>query len=219
MRAILVPTLLAVAFVFTSCGQSTSKDKAESGPSKSQNFVVKARFTADITSNGPGVASVMANPTNIPVSVIVSPNATLTVDSSGFAVPPISEAILDFGDIALTDVRDNNLRVCGTDGKTKCTKAVIRMYTTGVAGSGIWNAAGGYGAPLLAKLTGGTVQTVGLGTANAVTVQSVTIPSNKNNIRFSDFTQTPNYEIGADFTNAGAGSYSTTLVVEFGLSL
>ena len=218
MRAFFVPTLLAAVVAFTSCSKSPVDKTKEPGALKS-DFVVKARFTADITSNGPGTMSVMANPTNIPVSVIVSPNATLTVDSSGFAVPPISEAILDFGDIALTDVRDNSLRVCGTDGKTKCTKAVIRMYTTGVAGAGIWNAADGYGAPLLAKLTGGTVQTVGLGSANAVTVQSITIPNNKNNIRFSDFTQTPNYEIGADFTNAGAGSYSTTLVVEFGLSL
>ena len=91
-----------------------------------------------------------------------------------------------------------------------------RTYTTGVAGAGIWNAADGYGAPLT---TGSPASTIGLGTTGAVNVQSYTIPSNKNVLNLSDFTGSPKYTFAADFTNAGAGTYSTTLVIEYGLSL
>jgi hypothetical protein len=67
--------------------------------------------------------------------------------------------------------------------------------------------------------TGNFTGVAGLGSANAVIVQTLTgIPNNKNVIRHTDFSPTPTFNIDGDFTNAGAGSYSTTVVVEYALA-
>jgi hypothetical protein len=112
---------------------------------------------------------------------------------------------------------DNNLNVCGTNGHTHCGTALIRMYTTGQPGAGLYNTTDQFGAPI----TAGPVTTllpVGLGTSGAAVLQSISIPSHKHVVRLSDFSPAPNYAVQADFTDAGAGTYSTTLVVEYALA-
>jgi hypothetical protein len=61
--------------------------------------------------------------------------------------------------------------------------------------------------------------TVGLGAANAAVMQTISIAATKRVVRLSDFSPMPNYNIKFDFTDAGAGDYSTTIVLEYGLSL
>ena len=96
---------------------------------------------------------------------------------------------------------------------------MIRTYTTGRAGPGVWNDEDAYGAPIAASmdptLPGGTV---GLDPAGAYVLQSIAIPPSKHTIKLSDFTPAPRYNYKADFTEAGAGTYSTTLVVEYVLA-
>lgn len=216
MRAIF--SLLLVAGLLTSCSQSGSSGPRREGTLHGDpNFVSKGKFIA-VIDTAAGVLSPAASAT-IPVSVIVAPDVAFTVDSTAFVVPTITNDVLDFGSVLVTSLRDNGLKVCGADGKTKCTKALIRVYTTGVAGAGLWNADGGYGAPITTNLSGATPATVGLEAAGAATVQSYTIPATKNVLNLSDFGATPKYLFNVDFTNAGAGTYGTTLVIEYGLSL
>ena len=138
---------------------------------------------------------------------------TFTVDTSQFKAPPISSAMLDFGYLQVSSLNDTSINVCGAAGNKKCTKAMLQLYTTGVGGAGIYNVADSYGSPLYSALTSPLV--VGLNQANAAIMQSITISGNR--VRLSDFTPTPRYHITSDFTNAGKGTYQTTLVVEYAL--
>ena len=148
------------------------------------------------------------------INIINSPSTKIEFDTSKFIVPTSSNGendALSFGSITLSQLRDNNLAIC-VDGKTQCGSAVIRMYTTDAAGAGLWNTAGGYGAPLKAGQS--TMGTVGLGTAGALGVQTVTLTSNIHVLHLKQFTD-PTYQIETDMSNAGAGTYTTTLVIEY----
>lgn len=152
--------------------------------------------------------------TLIPFSVLAT-SGSATFSTSQFIIPTISSTVLSFGSISITALSATNLNVCGNNGTKKCTSAVIRVYTTGVAGAGLYNATEGYGAPLRAGQNT-TLVTVGLGVINAAIVQSITLASNKTSLSLSDFLN-PKYNVQADFSNAGAGSYTTNLVFEFAL--
>jgi hypothetical protein len=175
-------------------------------------FEVRSHESASSTSSSSFTAALVAE---VPVVVTNAASSSMTLDKDSFIVPVITDQILDFGFLQLTDLKDNNLKVCGTNGNQKCNTALIRMYTTGVAGAGLYNGADGYGAPIEAGQS--SLVSVGLGSANAAIMQSISIPSNKNVMKLSDFTN-PKYNVKIDFSNAGAGSYSTTLVVEYVLA-
>lgn len=180
------------------------------------DIVVKAAAHIQITTTNRGFV-ILSTSTAVPISVVNAPSTTMTVDTSGFTIPTISNTNLSFGELKISVLSDNNLRVCGSSGRAKCSAAVIRMYTTGTAGSGLYNAADGYGMPILAKLGSMTALTVGLETANAAIMQSYTIPNSQNVFRLNDLQPAPVYAMSSDFTEAGAGDYSTTLVIEYGL--
>jgi hypothetical protein len=205
----------------TAAGPAPAPGKEEQPPDRGPqvgDVVVKSTFQVYVSSDHTGTHAMAGKAVTIPISVINAPNVSMTVNSSGLVLPPITNAPLSFGELSLSGLTDNNLRVCGNNGKTKCTTAVIRIYTTGTPKSGMWNA-DGYGMPITASLGNGKTVDVGLDQAGAAVVQTVTIPSGKNVFRLSDFNVTPLYKIFSDFTEAGAGTYSTTLVVEYGLSL
>lgn len=148
------------------------------------------------------------------VSNAVRPLGTqFDLDFGQAVIPPITNTMLYFGKLAIAQLNDDNLRSC--NGK-QCTRAFIRMYTTGTPGAGAWNAAGGYGMPIFANRTGESMKTVGLNATGAAVVQTYAIPTTKKSLSLADF-PSANYEMRADFTQAGAGTYSTTLVVEYGL--
>jgi hypothetical protein len=181
------------------------------------DFVSKSKFTAIVSSDGKIAEFALSNPSSLPVTVVNSASSTMQVDTSGFQIPQISNAVLNFGNLKISDLMDNDLKVCGTSGHTRCGSAVIRIYTSGTAGPGLYNAADGYGAPITAALGAGPDLTVGLDAANSAVVQTYAIPNGKNVLRLSDFLVVPNYLIKSDFTNAGAGSYATKIVIEYGL--
>ncbi|MGK5084779.1 hypothetical protein WDW37_15905 [Bdellovibrionota bacterium FG-1] len=180
--------------------------------------VVKARASFDARS-GKGSFSALTAATGAQnVSVVNSPSTSMTIDASQWVIPNISMAILDFGVLALGDLKDNNLNLCGANGTTHCGTAMIRMYTTGQAGAGMWNGVDQFGAPISAGLVGGAGASVGLNAAAAVVLQTATIAANKHVFKLADFAVAPKYDVKVDFTNAGAGTYATTIVIEFALA-
>ncbi len=135
------------------------------------------------------------------------------INTSSFAPGTFTGDVLSLGTVALTSLSDNNLKVCGS-GSTKCTQAIIRVYTTGSV-AGFVNTVDLYGAPVFAGSLNPNLE-VGLQAAGSVQVQTFTIPASRNTLRLSDFAS-PNYSVTSDFSNAGAGSYSMNFVVEYAL--
>lgn len=170
-------------------------------PLPSTDASVRARV--EVQTSSEGVVNVQAHPTAVRFSL----------DFSQAALPPIRNQMLYFGKLAIAELSDNDLRSC--NGR-QCTRAFIRMYTTGTAGAGAWNNAGAYGMPIYANRTGEAAKTVGLNVAGAAVVQTYTIPANKTSLSLADFPSAA-YEMRSDFMDAGAGTFGTTLVVEYGL--
>lgn len=220
MRLFLV-MLLGTAFV-SGCGAApdlTSLNPERSSPD-ADGVVVKGRATFNVIVGEESARMALASATATqPITVTVNASTTMTASNAGFAAPAtITNEVLSFGSLQITSLKDNNIKVCGTNGNQRCGKALIRMYTTGQTGAGLWNATDGYGAPILAGIEGATPGTVGLGTAGATVLQSYTVASGKNVIQLSDFGPAQSYGVKVDFSNAGAGTYQTTLVLEYALA-
>lgn len=189
------------------------------------NEVIKARASIAVVpgDHDQSVASVadvfqaMNVSDKIPIDIINAPNTTIKFDTSKFKIPAISNALLSFGTIALSALTDNVLNVCGNNKKAQCTKAFIRFYTAGVKGAGVWNAEGGYGMPVFAAV-GNKSTVVGLNSENAAYMAQLTIPSTTHVLTLADFASATQYALSSDFKTAGAGSYSTTLIIEYGLA-
>jgi hypothetical protein len=221
-------TAVFALFLISGCGVSaTDGQLTPVGTPDADGAVIKARSTFEVSTGGTTTArlfgfvirSAFAASGTAPASTTLAASTSFSLNSSLFSVPsnPTPFAVNDLGYLQVGTLEDNDLRVCGTNGKTKCAKAFIRMYTTGAAGSGMWNTADGYGAPITAG-QGSAFAPVGLNAAGAATVQQITLANNKNTLKLADFAD-PKYGIQVDFTDAGAGTYATTLVVEYGLSL
>lgn len=152
-----------------------------------------------------------------PVTVTITENASLAIDTSQFVVPVMVNELLSFGNIQVTSVFTNSLKKCGPGGNIKCTKALLRIYTTGTAGAGFWNTTDSYGAQIYAGLAG-SLQAIPLGQSLAITAEQYTIPANRNSVRLTDFVPPPVFIFQGDFTDAGVGSYSTTINIDFALA-
>ena len=167
----------------------------------SQESNVRARI--EVRTSSDGQVTVSATPFD----------ARFSLNFDQATIPAIRNQMLYFGKVAIAELSDTNLFSC--NGR-RCTRAYIRMYTTGAPGAGAWNQVGGYGMPIYTNRTGEAMKTVGLNVAGAAIVQTYTIPVTKLAISLNDFPGAA-YEMRADFTEAGAGTYATTLVVEYGL--
>ena len=209
---------LVMIGLITACGK-TPNDNAQKNTQFDENMVVvRSRAVMELSANADGSATIRAASSgSVPVTVTNAALTDMSIDTSNFKVPTVSNALLDFGSIALSTLTDNNLSVCGAGGNKKCGTALLRMYTTGTAKAGLYNAADDYGLPITATLT--TPLTVGLSVANAAILQTLTIPSNKHVVRKADFSPAPSYDMKIDFTDAGVGSFTTTIVLEYALSL
>ncbi len=156
-----------------------------------------------------------------PVTVTVQNDSRFEVDASQFGAPEtLTYDSLSFGSLLITDFFNNDLRICGSNGRTKCGRLQIRMYTDQAGGAGLYNGDHGYGLPVYAKLLGtATDLELGWTQAQSQVVQEVVIPASKNVVRVGDFALVPQYDIHIDFTNAGVGSYETEVVLESILAL
>ncbi|NJM09920.1 MAG: hypothetical protein HC883_03240 [Bdellovibrionaceae bacterium] len=215
LTALFVSTLLLAACSGKRGGSNnTAAVTPTPGPSELQGLVKGTAYIPVIVGQHGQIQPMAAH--KFPVTVVNPPNVVFDINTDATVMPVISNSMLDFGKIAVSSLTDNDLRVCGANGNKKCAQAFIRIYTTGTPGAGAWNSEGGYGMPIYSNQTGSAPLTVGLDAANAAVVQTIKIPNNKHVLRLSDFPN-PAYELRADFTEAGAGSYSTTLVIEYGL--
>ncbi len=140
-----------------------------------------------------------------------------TLNTSGLVAGSFTGNTLSFGNFAISGLDDNNLKVCpaageANGGNVKCNKAKIRVYSATGSVDGVFhNNTDNYDIPLT---VGGTA--VGVGVANAAYVQTYVIAANKNRLRVADLTAaTANFPVAMDFSNAGVGSYSATLIVEY----
>ncbi len=184
------------------------------------DFVLKAKSVISISGLKNAQGLLATGPTNgtQPITIINDPNTFMMLDASLFAVPAIANEILDFGYLQVGAVFDNNTHICGPDRNQKCGTAWIRTYTTGTAGPGLYNSRDGISAPLSAGQEGQPKQVVGLNPEGAVVLQTFPISTSRHTVKLTDFVN-PKYNYVADFIDAGAGSYATTIVVEYGLSL
>ena len=196
------------------------------------SFVLSVPLLGSISSLASSEEGVVRSRTVIPVLMSSSSRAgekqlskisntvmsSLTLDSSKFKIPSVSNAPLSFGSLSLSTLLDTNLFLCGPTHNLRCNTATIRLYTTG-AGPGIFNAAEGYGMPI--RFSNGTVLdgVVGFGVENATTLQTLAIDPKRYTVRLSDFGEIAHYNFASDFTDAGAGSFATTIVFEYVLSL
>ena len=152
------------------------------------------------------------------IEIVNAATSSITLDASKFVIPTVSNAPLAFGSLSFATLFDNNLNVCGPANNQRCNTATIRLYTTG-AGPGIFNAADGYGMPLTFNTNAIADDVVGFGPENAITVQTLAIDPTHRTVRLSDFGTLAKYNFNSDFTDAGAGSFATTIVFEYVLSL
>ncbi len=212
MRTLLGLGMLAVVSMI-GCG---NKEKPIQDVEQN-DIIVKSQAVMEISSDSPvGKPHFATKNQSVPVSVTNASQTTMTIDTSLFNVPAISNSLLDFGNIVISGLTDNDLKVCGIAGNQKCGTAIFRVYTTGTAGSGLYNADEGYGLPMTSGLT--TPLSIGLGSGAAAVMQTISIPTSKHVVRLADFTPSPSYNIKVDFTDAGAGTFATTLVIEYALA-
>ena len=165
--------------------------------------------------NGEVVVSRAEFHLNLNAISVLATSGSATFSIANFRMPTITSTVLSLGFIALTELDIKDLKACGLLGKSQCSSAVIRMYTTGALGPGIYSATEDCGASLSAGQNS-LRTTIGLTVSSAAVLQRVTIASSKKSLKLSDF-PSPIYNVDADFSNAGAGVYGTILVIEFAL--
>jgi hypothetical protein len=151
------------------------------------------------------------------ITTYLSASTAFSLDTSQFDVPlnPTPFEVNDFGFLRVAVLKDNNINVCGDNGHTHCGTALIRAYTLGTDGAGLWNSADHYGAPISAGQT--QLLPVGLSILDSAILQDATISPAGHVVTLANF---PNakYDVQVDFSNAGTGTYSTTLVIEYVLA-
>lgn len=176
--------------------------------------IVKASSEMEITV-GEAEGRRSAAPYVKPIQITNNAASVLTVSEGKFSIPEAADGILSFGQLQIASLFDNDLRVCG-GGDEKCTKALLRVYTTDAPMGGLYNSADDYSAPLMVLV--GSLVSIGYEAPNATILSMIDIPAEKNVIRLNDFGAPLKYQIKSDFSNAGSGVYSTTMVLEYALA-
>lgn len=151
------------------------------------------------------------------VTYSLAPSVTFSINVAGLTGGTFTGNTLNMGSISIATLSDNNLKICNPGGNTKCTQAIMRVYTTGaVAGFVNISDSPQYGAPVyVGTLNPSTAITLN---SPGVAVQQVTgMAASKHTVVLSDF-PTPTYAVTSDFSNAGTGSYSMGFVLEYALA-
>lgn len=155
---------------------------------------------------------------NISYTNVAATSFNLTA-ASILSVPTLSVdgLTLNLGNIDLNTLDDNKLKVCSSvvgtqavSGTSKCNTAAIRVYAVSGDASGVFcNTAESYCIPM--KVNGNTF---GIGVANAQIPLTYTIPASTNRLLKSQL-GTTTFPLTVDMTNAGEGSFSSSVVVEY----
>lgn len=209
-------SLILTSALFFGCAPSSNDNVASK---VAPAVYVKQSLLAEIDS-GTGMMTVKTDDSRGQTfSPAAAARTELVWDTTGFKVPAVSNQLLNFGIVRLLSIYDNDLKVCGKNANQKCEKALIRIYSKGTSGAGLYNEADQYGIPVKVVASGSGTFTVPLSQVNAVVVHTYPIPKNAKDLDFKDLGNLVNYQFTSDFTNAGAGSFTTTIVIEYALSL
>jgi hypothetical protein len=132
--------------------------------------------------------------------------------------------LADIIDLQVGILFDNELVSCGGQ---KCNLAALRIYTTDdggiIANKGLYNSVSGQSIEL--DVSGGnllapTAVPYNPTDGTSLTIDSEVLDSNKNVINFSEGTDfsdagSPGFKLSANFSQAGAGTYKSHVVVEY----
>ena len=199
--------LILLSIIITSCGACSLEPEIENRRSikfMDGDWISAGKAHININrSSGFGAVSPIA--TNI---TYTEPEAgAFTLEPGTIAAMELDDDTLSLGTIEVQKIKINKLKICDPGGTTKCTEAIIIIYTTGST-AGFVNTTEGYGLDVYADN-----QAVGLTDANGALVASYTIPANDRKVTAGDFADIV-YELEVDISNAGAGDYDMDLVVE-----
>jgi hypothetical protein len=198
-------------------------DGADYGYPEGSRIAAQVTVPLDVSHEGQGMvvdtirvgSSGVLRTATTPIEINVGAISQLEIDDRDFYLPEaVSADLLSLGQLSISNYFENNLRVCGSSGRQKCSRLQIRMYTVAGEGEGLYNSADSYGLPIRAGLTLESAGTVGSGPEGSCLIQEVTIPASKNVLRLSDFGSVPAYQVAIDFSNAGIGNYAANLVIE-----
>jgi hypothetical protein len=231
VSAVTAILLILLMLFFSGCGGGSGGGSSSGGnrissppgePADASSDIVKSRATIILTAGSESVLmrrlnnlfSAYAAAQTASITITNTPNTTMTINTAGLIAPPISDVNLSFGNIVLSSLQDNNLKLCGAGGTTKCTHAAIRIYTTGTT-AGFFNAVDNYAQPVSVTYNAST-SVLGL-IGSPIYLQTITIPNNRNTVKLTDFTaiRPQVYDISSDFSDAGVGNFSVSIVVEF----
>lgn len=191
------------------------QDTQNARPEFESGYVLRGRWVLEVGAGDgvDGFALLNFAAANQTVTASVASRVRFVVDSSNILQPANPEdGQISYGSLEVTDLRDNDLVVCGAGGDSKCSESLLRIYSTGKPGGGLWNDDEGYGIPILSD---GNV--IGLGVPGSYGISTYNIPANQRVVRLADFSSGGSLSIplAVDFTDAGAGEFSTTLVIEY----
>jgi hypothetical protein len=223
-------SVVFIAFALSACGPGLGQEENRPGPNpvlppvgvtEDDGAVVHGRAMVEVSSNQATIlvrlwdmlitqARAATGTTTVTYNNVASTNFSIDVASLGAA--GFSGDTLSLGSVSLASLDDNHLKVCNPGGNTKCTKAAIRVYTTGSV-AGFVHTVDLYGVDVFAGALNPNTP-VGLNAGGSVEVQTYTIPNSKKRLKMIEF-PSPTYSISSDFSNGGSGDYSMTLVVEY----
>ena len=213
-----------LALLMASCGGVERVDKRtyRTGNTTDWKVIDRAVVSAQITTDYSSMAAVINASTTTVVTYTVAEAKTFNLDLAALVPAEINDGdTLSFGTIEVDNLKVNKLKQCGPGDDQKCTSAIVRVYTEEVVGfpgiSGMVNKDEGYSVPINAG-EGSPSESVGLTDTNAAIVDSYTIPANDRKLRPNDFNGMT-YVLESDFSNAGAGDYEATIVIELAVGL
>lgn len=224
---------LIAASALMGCGRDTTRTgmppiAPEPGPRENDDAIVRGVAAFTISAEKENEFAKLFNSLLMPSAFAVStastvvtynnaPSVQFTINVASFVAGSFTGDTLSLGSISISALKDNNLKVCNPGGNTKCTTAILRVYTTG-ATAGFVNTSDTpqYGVPVYT--TGDNPTTAVPLLSPGVSLDTLSgMAASKHTVKLSDFTPTT-FQVSADFANGGSGNYSMTYVVEYALA-
>lgn len=154
------------------------------------------------------------------VTAVAAPGVTLTATfTPETPTIDVTTGQVKLGHFTITALNDNSVRKCGTapntTGTKQCNKAYIRLFTSnnGLLGDGDVPDT----ATALATVLGGTPTNINAATSLApALLKTANISSNR--FRLTNLGGDVTYELYADFSDVGDGSYSTTVTLQYAIN-
>ncbi len=195
--------LLAMAMLLVGCSCGPTNTNRRTNPTPKHWTIVDAA-TIKVRASSSMYA---VNPIDTNIQWTEPERGTFTLDCTAISVDDTNPDLLELGTCFVDKLRVNKLTICGVGGDTKCTVAMIRMYTTG-AHAGFINTTAGYGVPFMSD-----GNEIGLSDANANSLSSYPIPANRRRVNLNHFDDT-SYDLSIDMSNAGIGDYELDVTIE-----